>query len=310
MACAPPRTRGRIATNRFFALAVLALAARQAPAAAIFTPGDVFATAESGDIWNVTAGGDFRTGAVPFADVIVNTSGDPAWSADRSTMYVSSYATGTVYAITPAGVFTPFATGLSTPRGLLTTSAGRLLVTEGGSGQITDITAGGNFTAAAPFASGLAQPYSLAQTPNGNIYAAEISGGEISDVTAGGVIGAAQVFASGINGVQDIIPAASGNGLFAAHSGGVFAISGTGVKTAFATGRGMQGLTSTAAGRLLASDTFTDAVYDVTAGGNLLASPVHARVNNVVSIQTVPIPEPASLALFALAAAAVKRRRR
>jgi hypothetical protein len=286
--------------TRILGLTVLALAAGQADAAT-FTPGDVYAKANAGNLYNITAGGDFTSGA-PFSTVGSKTSGKPAWSADLSTMYVSDRTINCVYAISPDGNATVFASGLSRPCGLLRTSSGKLLVTENDSGEVTDISAGGDFSSVAPFASGLNGPQDLAETPSGKLFVAEVLGREISNITAGGVIGPSNILTSGLTNMLSLIPAPIGEGLFTVASGsfdfGLYSISPTGVTTTFATGRLFIGITFTPDGKLLASDNST-AVRNVAAGGDANAAPIFAQLGGIAGMAVVPIPEPASLAMLA-----------
>ena len=60
-----------------------------------------------------------------------------------------------------------YAIGLSRPRELFETADGRILVGEELSGEVTEITGGGNFTGDAPFASGLDTPYGIAESASG-----------------------------------------------------------------------------------------------------------------------------------------------
>lgn len=295
--------------KRLVILTVLVFSAGSAHGAR-FTPGDVFAKNFNGEVWNVTGGGDF-TAAPLFTDVGSSNIGDAAWSADLSTMYVSNVNDNTVYAVTPAGGVTPFATGLAAPLGLLTAQDGRLLVADFRAG-VVDITAGGDFTGASPFASGLSNPIDLAQTPDGNIYVTEETSGEVSNITAGGAIGPAHVLASGVAEAAGLVATPAGNGLMAAAPGSssVFAITSAGVMTTFASGRQVHGVAYTPDGRLLASDNGFNAIYDLTAGGDMAAAPVFARVTDVANVAVVPVPEPAGLAALAIAASAALLRRR
>jgi hypothetical protein len=275
-----------------------------------YTPGDVFAHNYSGEIHDVTPGGDF-TGVPAIANVGNSDVGKMAFSADLSTMYVSNRMNGTVYAVDSSGFVSTFATGLTGPAGILRTSAGQLLVAEFDSGQVTDITTGGSFAGAAPFASNLDLPTDLAQLPDGRVMAAEYFGGGVSDITAGGVIGPANVFVSGFGSCTSIVVSPSG-GLMAAssQSSTVWSVSPTGVGTIFGTGAGIWGLAYTATGQLLGADygSGSGRILDISAGGDLSLAP--AFVTNLPetnSLSAVPVPEPTSLILLAIGGAALRR---
>jgi hypothetical protein len=301
--------------NRPLILAIVALAVPAAHAQT-FKPGDVYARNPNGQIWNVTAGGDF-TAVAPFLDLPDTEIGDMAWSLDRSVMYVSDYQSFNVWAVTAAGSVSTFATGLVTPSGLLMTADGRLLVAEFSSGTVADITAGGDFTGAPRFARGIesAGPVGLAQLADGRIFVSENSHGEVYDNTSGGSIGPARLFAMGLGAVGDLETAAGGAALLASPvgAGTIYSISSTGTTSVF--GVGSVGTLAYAPGGKLLGGSFgpvdtPEKIYDVTAGGDLTAAPQFALVPvGVQNLSSVPVPEPASLCLLALGGACALWRR-
>jgi hypothetical protein len=297
--------------RRLLSLAVVALLARETSAIG-FTPGDLFADTYYGTVYNVTAGGNFAS-ATPFASVGFIDIGKPAWSADLSTMYVSDRVADTVYAIDAAGNVSTFATGLDGPAGLLLTSTGKLLVTEFDAGEVTDISAGGNFTSAAPFAAGMSNPGDLAETPDGRLFASEWGAHEVSNITAGGTITPGDVFVSGLPAVSSLITSQSG-GLMATASNAyqVYDITPLGVKTLFGSNAAIWGIGYDASGNLLGADLSTNEVRNISAGGDLSTAPVFASgLSGLHSVAVVPVPEPvAALAAAGMALIPIVRRRR
>lgn len=274
-----------------------------------FIPGDVFAGNYSGVIRNITPGGNAAL-ITPLVTVATKDIGKAAFSADLSTMYISDTGTNSVIAVDSAGNSTVFATGLSTPMGITRVADGRLLVTEYTGGEVTDITAGGDFTGAAPFASNLALPGDITQTPDGRIFATQTFSGIVSNITAGGVITAGDTFASGLGQSYSLIPTPSSGLLVAgASSSAIYAVTSAGAVTTFATGRPVWGITYSGTGQLLEADYPGNSVYDVSAGGNMLVAPVFAiNYSDVNSLWTVPVPEP-TLGLLLLAPALLSFRR-
>jgi len=280
-----------------------------------FTPGDVIAKNNYGEVYDVTAGGTFGFTS-KLATIGTADTGKVAFSADDSTMYVSNPNTGNIYVITSSGASSAFATGLINPKGLLRTSSGQLLVAESGPGRIIDITAGGNFSSQTAFASNMSAVDDLAQTSDGRLFAATLNG-TIYNMTGGGAMNAGNVFASTSFGVDNLI-AAPGGGLLAANpnSEAVFAISGTGGASVFASGLPFNSVAYAPDGKLLAvASNATGNVYDISAGGNIVSPPVLATVsddalNNLTSVPAI-VPEPGTVCVlvFGALANAMARRR-
>src|SRR5208282_429097 len=74
-------------------------------------------------------------------------------------LFEADGGSGTIYEFTPGGARSTFASGLSSPYGLVFNSAGDLFEADSGSGNIYEFTPGG---ARSTFASGLANPIALA----------------------------------------------------------------------------------------------------------------------------------------------------
>jgi cysteine-rich repeat protein len=240
-----------------------------------FNPGDVFwgGSFTPAQLVNASGGGDFG-GVTPLATLAGRTIGQMAWSPDRMTLYVTLFALDRVDAVTAAGAQSIYATGLSSPTGLLTTRDGRLLVANF-SGSVVDITGGGDFTGAPAFASGLAGPRNLVQLDDDRILIATQTNGRVIDITAGGNFGADPGFAFGLSSPLDLVQDALGR-VFVSESsalqvtditaGGDF----TGVAP-FASGRQFAGLAIDGSARLLAGALVSSNAWDITAGGNFAA---------------------------------------
>lgn len=93
-----------------------------------------------------------------------------------------------------------FATNLHAPTHMEWSLDGRLLVSEHTAGQITDISAGGDFRDSKPVAFGLQGPSSILQMHDGRILVSEMWSGRISDISAGGDVSAVEPFAEGLKG--------------------------------------------------------------------------------------------------------------
>lgn len=160
---------------------------------------------DSGEITNITAGGDFTSGPAyswgfssnELRNLVIDNSGR---------MLVANRNDGTVVDVTGGGSHSLapiFASGLSGTRDVFQTSTGTIYAVEEYSGEVTDITAGGDFTGANPFAGGFNTPYSLAESPYGNLYLAEVLSGNVYDITLGGY--GSPLFASNLGVVDEII---------------------------------------------------------------------------------------------------------
>lgn len=253
-------------------------------ASAQFVSGDVYYTATTGEIINVTSGGDF-TGEL-FVDTDQYSIGQLAWSADLATMYLSLFTTGEVVAIDPAGNVTTFASGLSGPTGLLLTNDGTFLAAEFDTGEITDISGGGSMAGVAPLTTGLSGPRHLAQLSDGTVLVADQDLDAVFDALypSGGAVG--EPFAAGLIEVRamiatddDTIYAATREFVSEEFTGFVYDITGGGDFAAaapFASGQSFFSLTVSGAGRLLSGELFGSVIWDITGGGDFSTSAAFA----------------------------------
>jgi hypothetical protein len=149
-------------------------------------------------------------------------------------LYTVDYVAGTVLNITTSGAPpTTFATGLSGPV-VLWCNANEMWVAEYNTGEVTNITAGGDFSATPAFATGLPGSTLLGiyRTKAGGLYVSVTTGGAgdgIYDITAGGDFSGASPYAT--------VPGGCAYSLTENN------------------------------GALLASDLCSTGIYDVTAGG-------------------------------------------
>ena len=75
---------------------------------------------------------------------------------------VTEYASGKLWRVTPGGVVTLIASGLSGPRGVAIDGSGNYIVAEWSSGELSSVTPGGVVTL---IASGLSEPWGVAIVP-------------------------------------------------------------------------------------------------------------------------------------------------
>lgn len=292
-------------THRTPRLAIAALLAATATTAATsasaqFVVGDVFYASTTGEIFNITGGGDF-TGQV-WIDTTEYSVGQFAWSVDLDTMYLSLYSTNEVIAIDPQGNYTTHATGLSGPSGLLMTRDGVLLVAEFATGEITDITLGGDMTNVAPLTTGLSGPRDMTELADGTVLIADQVLDGIYDVLypGGGTVG--QPFAGGLNLVRGLTVTQNGTlyttseqFIQGAFQFRVFDITAGGDFTGaspFAFGRDFFSLTETPDGKLLSGELFGFDVWDITAGGDFTVATPYATglIEGESPLDTVPPP--------------------
>jgi len=207
-------------------------------------PGGIFVSDQgAGAVYEISGGGDVSLGAAFVGglnnpqDLCVGPNGD---------LYVSEQNDDEVTIIT-TGVAVAHATSLDAPMGLLCSDT-QVLVAEFDTGEVTDITAAGDYAAAPAFAFGLTTPIGLLRDSNGTIWVTENSAGEITDITAGGDF--------------------TGTGAFATNQTGIFGLGEFG-------------------GALLVAAFTPNTVIDFTAGGDLTTQPVVASVVNVTQVEGV-----------------------
>jgi sugar lactone lactonase YvrE len=148
-------------------------------------------------------------------------------------MYMSDWYINGIYEITPAGVVSTYATGITTPDGLAFGSSGNLYVASEQGNFVDKITPGG---VVSTFATGFSTPVGVAFDSSGNLYVANSSSDSISKVTPEGVV---STFATGFSGRPEY-PAfdSSGNLYVPEYDTGTISVVGPGggTGTLFATG--------------------------------------------------------------------------
>lgn len=168
-----------------------------------YNPGDVYLASSSGDfdIYDVSAGGDVSKSVI--AQSGSYSAGQLAWSIDLSVMYLGMYSTNEVIQIDSSGTVSTFAIGLSGPTGLIMLSDGTLLVAEYNSGEITDITAGGNFVLVTAMTSGFNGPRSFAELHDGTVLIGTQEDGKVWEFDPS--THATSSFATGLGSVRTIV---------------------------------------------------------------------------------------------------------
>ena len=248
--------------------------AMAAPAAA-FEAGDVYWLPVACDVppCHMTKV-DASTGiATPFASLSAS-AGQFAWSLDLSEAYSTQYFSDEIHAISSAGGVTTFATGISSPTGLLMTSGGMLLAVSFTGKVVYDASDGGSLSGADVFASGFFRPRNLLQLSTGEILLSDQNGKVVYDITGGGDFSGSTPFAYGFTyNVYDLVE--SSGAIYLSSPVGVYDITGGGDFSGaapFAFGRHFIGLAVDGAGRLLASEFESGGVYDITSGGDQSAA--------------------------------------
>ncbi|MBC7925066.1 MAG: hypothetical protein H7039_05355 [Bryobacteraceae bacterium] len=206
------------------------------------------------------------------ADVGGFQAGQIAFSADGQTAYVTSFGTGSVKAISSTGEVSTFATGIDTPTGIVRTSSGRILTADYSSGNIYDITSGGDFAGTTPYATGLVNPRNFVATADG-VLVIDQTAGKVVNIGNGGNLANAGAFAYGLS--TPISIAYFSGRTFVANGDDfkIYEITGGGNmtgRTAFAAGREFLGLAATETS-LYASTAYnsaTTSIFNITSGGN------------------------------------------
>ncbi|HEV2329929.1 MAG TPA: hypothetical protein VGY56_14200 [Verrucomicrobiae bacterium] len=193
-----------------------------------------------------------------------------ALSAQAQNLLVSVYSTGDIYAITPGGTQSVFASGLDYPFGMAFSSQGELFVANsandaGETGYITEITPGGTQST---FATGV-DPKALAFNSAGDLFESDYKSGNIYEYAPNG---ARSTFASGFSTPQALafnnagdlfVGAGYGNG-----NGYIEEITPNGTQSLFASGLSFPSqLVFNSAGDLFVACQDTAAIYEYTPGG-------------------------------------------
>jgi sugar lactone lactonase YvrE len=176
-------------------------------------------------------------------------------------LFVTDFG-GHIYELTPGGVQSTFASGLSQAGGLAFDSAGNLFVSDSGSGNIYEYTPDGTRST---FAS-VSAPNAMAFDSAGNLFVACDGPGYIYEFTPGGV---QSTFASGLNWPDGLAFDSAGN-LFVADSSNdiIYKFTPGGVRSTFASGTGgPAGLAFNSAGNLFVADYWSGNIYEFTPGG-------------------------------------------
>ena len=156
-----------------------------------------------------------------------------AFNAPAQNLFYTDEDSGNIVEITPAGVQTTFASGLSFPQGLAFGKTGNLFVADN-SGNIYKFTPGG---AKSTFASGLSTPLGLAFNSAGDLFVANngngsLTNGSITQITPGGT---QSTFASGLN-PRGLAFNSAGDLFEADDNGSIFEFTPGGAKSTFASG--------------------------------------------------------------------------
>jgi hypothetical protein len=173
-----------------------------------------------------------------------------------------------VYELTPSGVPSTFATGLTNAYGLAFDGSGNLFVAEYSpvSGRIIEITPGG---VQSTFATGLKDVFGMAFNSAGDLFVAEYVSGNIYEYTPGGV---QSTFISGLHQPSAVAFDGAGN-LYVSVEGissGVYEFKLDGATNFFAVGGAPQGIAFNSAGDLFVAtygSQTQDAINEFTPNG-------------------------------------------
>ena len=181
-------------------------------------------------------------------------------------LYVANYYGFTVSQVTPAGVVSTFASGLSNgPVALAFDASGNLYAASDNSGStINKVTPAGVVSMFVN--SGINSPDGLAIDTAGNLFVANYYGNTLSRVTPAGVV---SVFASGLNYPGGLAIDASGD-LYVGSiiDNTVSKVTPAGVVSAFASGfNGPVAMALDAAGNLYVANAYGNTISKVTSGG-------------------------------------------
>ncbi len=187
---------------------------------------------------------------------------------------VAAPGNGAVYKINETGAVSTFATGLADPVGLSFSPDGQLYVVERASGEVTNISTGGDFSSASAYSWGFSsnELRNLLIDSSGRMLVANRQAGTVVDITGGGNQLSAPIFASGLSGTRDIFQTSTGS-IYAVeeYSGEVTDITAGGNLVdaiPFAGGFSIPyALAESPSGYLYLAEALSGNVYDITLGG-------------------------------------------
>ena len=261
------------------AVFVLSVAAQRTYA----SPGDLYASDGSGNIYKFTPGGTQST----FASGLNQPFGLAFDSAGN--LFEADQFSDNIYEFTPGGTRSTFATGLDNPTGLAFDSAGNLFEADEDSGMIYKFTPGGTRST---FATGLNGPTGLAFDRAGNLFEADLGTNQIYEFTPEG---GRSTFAAGLDFPAGLAFDSAGN-LFVADegSGNIYKFTPGGTQSTFATGLELPaGLAFDSAGNLFVTDALSGNIYRFTPGGG--RSTFASRLSDPIFLAFEPPPRPATL---------------
>jgi sugar lactone lactonase YvrE len=261
------------------AVFVLSVAAQRTYA----SPGDLYASDGSGNIYKFTPGGTQST----FASGLNQPFGLAFDSAGN--LFEADQFSDNIYEFTPGGTRSTFATGLDNPTGLAFDSAGNLFEADEDSGMIYKFTPGGTRST---FATGLNGPTGLAFDSAGNLFEADLGSNQIYEFTPGG---GRSTFAAGLDFPAGLAFDSAGN-LFVADegSGNIYKFTPGGTQSTFATGLELPaGLAFDSAGNLFVTDALSGNIYRFAPGGS--RSTFASRLSDPIFLAFEPPPRAATL---------------
>ena len=179
-------------------------------------------------------------------------------------LFVSDVASGDIYELTPSGVQSTFASGLSAPQFLAFNSSGDLFVADSVAGNIYVYRPSGTQST---FASGLDNPVGLAFNSSGDLFEGDWASGNIYEFTPNGT---KSTFASGLTNPYGLAFNSSGD-LFVTVRGlspSIYEYTPNGTQSTFASGLDdPDGLAFNSSGDLFEADGGSGNIYEYTPSG-------------------------------------------
>lgn len=269
---------------------------------ALSTAGALYALGSNGTIYDVPSTGT--------ATPVATGSGFALAMDSAGNFYTENASGGKLNQITPGGVTTTYATDstgslIHGVESLTFDAAGNLYDSNPANGTIGVVGPGGGTVSA--FASGLNYPYYLAVSPAGNIYATSAHLDEIYKISPRGSVGSITP-SLGAPGVGGMAIDAAGNLYYVTGNDTIGKIAPDGTTTALVTDPtyAFGALAVNDAGDVLAATQY-DSIIEVTPSGQ--ESTFATLPTGITSLVESPVPEPATVALFAPLAAWLLRRR-